>query len=98
MIETVIGIYLFIGAMFLVKGPVAENITREIDRARGTPLSSAYLERELQTELKLFILWVVVIHRFCAFMAYLCMVSYQEAQIQQSYIRGIKLVKVVLLT
>lgn len=60
MIETSICIYLFIGALFLVRGPVAENITREIDRARGTPLSNAYLEREQPAELKLFILRAVV--------------------------------------
>ena len=40
MIEISIGVYLVIGILLVAVWPVAENISREIDRARGTPLWS----------------------------------------------------------
>jgi hypothetical protein len=72
MLEIFIGIYIAIGILLVSIGPVAENISKEIDRARGTPLSNAFMERQQPSELKLLLarititvgfvlLWVVFI-------------------------------------
>ena len=72
MLEISIAVYLAIGVVLVFIGPVAENISREIDRARGTPLSNAFMEREQPSESKLMLarititvgfvlLWVVFI-------------------------------------
>ena len=53
MLEIFIGIYIAIGILLVSIGPVAENISKEIDRARGTPLSNAFMEREQPSERKL---------------------------------------------
>ena len=71
-LEISIGVYLAIGILLVAVGPVAENIAKEIDRARGTPLSNAFMEREQPSESKLMLarititvgfvlLWVVFI-------------------------------------
>jgi hypothetical protein len=72
MLEILIAVYLAIGILLVAIGPVAENIAKEIDRARGTPLSNAFMEREQPSETKLqlarititvgfVLLWVVFI-------------------------------------
>lgn len=53
MLEISIAVYLAIGILLVAVGPVAENIAKEIDRARGTPLSNAFMEREQPSETKL---------------------------------------------
>lgn len=60
MIEISIGFYLAIGILLVVVGPVAENISREIDRARGTPLSNAFMEREKPPESKLLLARITI--------------------------------------
>ena len=71
-LEISIAVYLAIGILLVAVGPVAENIAKEIDRARGTPLSNAFMEREQPSESKLqlarititvgfVLLWVVFI-------------------------------------
>jgi len=52
-LEILIAVYLAIGIILVAVGPVAENIVKEIDRARGTPLSNAFMEREQPSEAKL---------------------------------------------
>ena len=72
MLEISIAVYLAIGILLVAVGPAAENIDKEIDRARGTPLSNAFMEREQPSESKLMLarititvgfvlLWVVFI-------------------------------------
>jgi len=72
MLEISIAVYLAIGVVLVCIGPVAENISREIDRARGTPMSNAFMQREQPPESKLLLarititigfvlLWVVFI-------------------------------------
>ena len=72
MLEICIGIYIAIGILLVSFGPVTENISKEIDRARGTSLSNAFMERQQPSELKLLLakititvgfvlLWVVFI-------------------------------------
>jgi hypothetical protein len=71
-LEISIAVYLAIGILLVAVGPVSENIDKEIDRARGTPLSNAFIEREQPSESKLILarititvgfvlLWVVFI-------------------------------------
>jgi hypothetical protein len=71
-LEISIAVYLAIGILLVAVGPVSENIDKEIDRARGTPLSNAFMEREQPSESKLqlarititvgfVLLWVVFI-------------------------------------
>ena len=43
MLEISIAVYLAIGILLVAVGPVAENIAKEIDRARGTPLSNVFM-------------------------------------------------------
>jgi ribosomal protein S27E len=72
MLEISIAVYLAIGVVLVCIGPVAENISREIDQARGTPMSNAFMQREQPPESKLLLarititvgfvlLWVVFI-------------------------------------
>ena len=60
MIEISIGVYLAIGVLLVAVGPVAENISSEIDRARGTPLSNAFMEREQPSESKLLLARITI--------------------------------------
>ena len=71
-LEISIAVYLAIGILLVAVGPVSENIDKEIDRARGTPLSNAFMAREQPSESKLqlarititvgfVLLWVVFI-------------------------------------
>ena len=48
-----LGLYLFIGILLVTLGPTGKGIAREIDRARGTPLTNAISEREPPSEKKL---------------------------------------------
>lgn len=59
-LEILIAVYLAIGIFLVAIGPVAENIAKEVERARGTPLSNAFLEREQPSEKKLFFFKVIV--------------------------------------
>ena len=60
MIEISIGVYLAIGVVLVCIGPAAENISREIDRARGTPMSNAFMEREQPPEGKLLLARITI--------------------------------------
>ena len=60
MLEISIGIYIAIGILLVSIGPVAENISKEIDRARGTPLSNAFMEREQPSERKLLLARITI--------------------------------------
>ena len=60
MLEISIGIYIAIGILLVSIGPVAENISKEIDRACGTPLSNAFMEREQPSERKLLLARITI--------------------------------------
>jgi hypothetical protein len=60
MLEISIGIYIAIGILLVSIGPVAENISKEIYRARGTPLSNAFMEREQPSERKLLLARITI--------------------------------------
>ena len=59
-LEISIAVYLAIGILLVAVGPVAENIDKEIDRARGTPLSNAFMERERPSESKLMLARITI--------------------------------------
>lgn len=60
MLELSIYIYLAVGLVLVLKGPVADNIAKEVERARGSPLTNAFLEREAPSETKIFVFKLVV--------------------------------------
>ena len=59
-LEISIAVYLAIGILLVAVGPVAENIANEIERARGTPLSNAFMERKQPSELKLMLARITI--------------------------------------
>ena len=42
--------YLLIGILFGTIGPAGKDIAKEVDRARGSPLTNAFMEREAPSE------------------------------------------------
>ena len=46
--------YLLIGIFFGTIGPAGKNIAKEVDRARGSPMTNAFMERAAPSEIKLF--------------------------------------------
>ncbi len=53
-------IYLFIGILLGTIGPVGKDISKEVERARGTHLTNAVMERDAPSETKLFLFKVIV--------------------------------------
>ena len=53
-------IYIAIGILLVSFGPVTENISKEIDRARGTSLSNAFMERQQPSERKLLLARITI--------------------------------------
>ena len=53
--ETLLVVYLVLGVLLATIGPAGEDIQREMERTRGTPMLNAYLERDPPPEWKLFI-------------------------------------------
>jgi hypothetical protein len=52
-IEIFVLIYFAIGTLLGTIGPAGRNISQEVTKARGTPLTNAFAEREQPSELKL---------------------------------------------
>ena len=67
MLEVSIAVYLAIGVVLVCIGPVAENISREIDRARGSPLSNAFMGRKQPSESKLLLARITITIGFVLF-------------------------------
>jgi hypothetical protein len=55
MLAIVLGLYLLIGILLVTLGPGGANIAREVDSARGTPLTNAIRGRDAPSEKKLFL-------------------------------------------
>ena len=53
--ETMLVVYLVLGVLLATIGPAGEDIQREMERTRGTPMLNAYLERDPPPEWKLLI-------------------------------------------
>jgi hypothetical protein len=53
-------IYILIGILLGTVGPVGKDISKEVERARGTPLTNAFYEREAPAETKLLLFRVIV--------------------------------------
>ena len=53
--ETLLVVYLVLGILLATIGPAGEDIQREMERTRGTPMLNAYLERDPPPEWKLLI-------------------------------------------
>ena len=53
-------IYILIGILLGTVGPVGKDISKEVERARGTPLTNAFYEREPPSETKLLLFRVIV--------------------------------------
>ena len=53
-------IYILIGILLGTVGPVGKDISKEVERARGTPLTNAFYEREPPSETKLILFRVIV--------------------------------------
>jgi hypothetical protein len=53
-------IYFFIGILLGTIGPVGKDISKEVERARGTPLTNAVMKRDAPSETKLFLFKVIV--------------------------------------
>ena len=52
--------YLLIGIFLGTLGPVGKDISKEVERARGTPLTNAFYERKPPSETKLLLFRVIV--------------------------------------
>jgi hypothetical protein len=48
-------VYLIVGILLGTLGPAGKNIAKEVDSARGSPLTNAFMERDPPSELKLFL-------------------------------------------
>ncbi len=59
-IENLILIYLAIGLLLGTVGPAGKHISEEVAKARGTPLTNAFAEREQPSELKLALFRVII--------------------------------------
>jgi hypothetical protein len=59
-IEISVSIYLSIGVLLGTVGPAGKNIAEEVAKARGTPLTNAFAEREQPSELKLAIFRLII--------------------------------------
>jgi hypothetical protein len=53
MIAIALSAYLLVGFFLVTLGPASKNISKEIDSARGTPLTNAIRERVPPSEKKL---------------------------------------------
>jgi len=58
--EIAAAIYLLIGILFGTIGPAGKDIATEMDRARGSPLTNAFMEREAPSEVKLFFFRITI--------------------------------------
>ena len=58
--EIAAAIYLLIGILFGTIGPAGKDIAKEVDRARGSPLTNAFMEREAPSEVKLFFFRITI--------------------------------------
>ncbi len=58
--EIALSAYLLMGLYLATLGPAGKDIHEEIDRARGTSLLNAYLDREPPSELKLLLFRVLI--------------------------------------
>ena len=56
--------YLFIGIFLSMIGPAARNIAKEVDSARGSPMTNALMEREAPSEMKLFFFRIIITFSF----------------------------------
>ena len=52
--------YLLIGILFGTIGPAGKDIAKEVDRARGSPLTNAFMGREAPSEIKLFFFRITI--------------------------------------
>jgi len=53
-------IYILIGILLGTVGPVGKDISKEVERARGTPFTNTFYEREPPSETKLLLFRVIV--------------------------------------
>ena len=52
--------YLLIGIFLGTLGPAGKNIAKEVDSARGSPMTNAFMEREAPSEVKLFFFRITI--------------------------------------
>lgn len=52
--------YLLTGILLGTVGPVGKDISKEVERARGSPLTNAFMEREAPSEAKLLLFRIIV--------------------------------------
>lgn len=52
--------YLLIGIFLGTIGPAGKNIAKEVDRARGSPMTNAFMERAAPSEIKLFFFRITI--------------------------------------
>jgi len=64
MIPIVVGLYLVMGILLVTLGPAGKSIEREIDNARGTPLTNAIRGREPPSEQKLLLFRLALVGGF----------------------------------
>ena len=60
-------IYFFIGIFLGTIGPVGKDISKEVEKARGTPLTNAVMERKAPSETKLILFRLIVTTGFVLF-------------------------------
>ena len=60
LIEASAAVYFIVGILLGTLGPAGKDIAKDVDRARGSPLTNAYMDREAPSEAKLFLFKAVI--------------------------------------